>query len=85
MLGQLAEYFNNLLSRFARAINHLAEPTTQLPVMVHTRKTQILERQMPKLTNRLIDSDFIVFDFRQQFFYLFSINFFTSLTIRNWF
>jgi len=42
--------------------------------MVHAGEAQLLERQMPKFLDRLVDADLPVPDLFQQFFYVFSLN-----------
>jgi hypothetical protein len=43
-------------------------------MVVNAREAQILERQMPELLDSLVDTQLIVLDLLQQFFYLFSLN-----------
>jgi hypothetical protein len=43
-------------------------------MVIEAREAQVLERQMPKFFDRLVDIHLIVFDLFQQFFYLFSLN-----------
>jgi hypothetical protein len=50
-------------------------------MMVHTRKAQILERQMTEFLYRLFDLDLAALDLLQQLFYLLNLNF-SSLVFR---
>jgi hypothetical protein len=43
-------------------------------MMVHSRKAQILKRQMTQFRLGLLDGNFAGFDFFQQFFYLLCVN-----------
>jgi hypothetical protein len=61
-LSEVREDFNYLFSGFAGAINDFREAAANLAVMVYAGKAQILERQMAKFFNRLLDVNFAVFD-----------------------
>jgi hypothetical protein len=62
------EYFDYLLGCLAGAVNHLREALTNLAMMVNTRKTQVLERQMPEFFHCLVDCNIAFFYLLQQLF-----------------
>jgi len=51
-----------LFRGLAGAVNNFRKAPPDLPVMVYAGKTQILERQMTKFFNRLVDTGFAAFD-----------------------
>ena len=60
-LGREAlEYPDYVLSGLARAEDDLGEATANLTMVVDAGKSHILERQMPKLLNRLVDTNLAV-------------------------
>jgi hypothetical protein len=59
---QSREDFDYLLVGFAGAINDLRETLANLAMVVNAGKTEVLERQMTKLLDGLVDSYFTVFN-----------------------
>jgi len=56
------EDFDYLFRGLAGTVNNFRKAPPDLPVMVHAGKPQILERQMAKFFNCLVDTNFVVFD-----------------------
>jgi hypothetical protein len=48
--------------RFARAEDDFRETPPDLTMVVNARKSQVLEWQMPKLLDRLVDPNLVVLD-----------------------
>lgn len=72
--GETLEYLDYVFGGLAGAEDDFGKTPPDLPVVVDAREAQILERQMPELLDRLVDTQLIAFDLLQQFFYLFSLN-----------
>ncbi len=60
--GQRREDFDYLLRGFAGAVDDLGEAAANLAVVVYVGETEVLEWQIPKFPNRLVDTDIAVFD-----------------------
>jgi hypothetical protein len=72
-----SENLDYLFVCLAGAVNHLRKPLANMTMMVNTRKTQVLERQMAKFLDRLVDGYIARFDLLQQLFQLFRLNMIT--------
>jgi len=51
-----------LLCGFAGAVDDLGEAAANLAMVVYAGKAEVLERQVAKLPNCLVDTDIAVFD-----------------------
>jgi hypothetical protein len=60
--SEVRKDFNYLFGSFAGAVDDFREAASNLAVMVYAGKAQILERQMAKFFNRLLDVNFAGLD-----------------------
>jgi len=60
--GKTLEYLDYVFRGFSGAEDDLRETPPDLTMVVNARKSQVLERQMPKLLDRLLDPDLVVLD-----------------------
>jgi hypothetical protein len=51
-----------LFCGFAGTVNDLRKAAAELTVVVYAGEAEVLKRQMPKLSNRLVDANITVFD-----------------------
>jgi hypothetical protein len=72
--GKTLEYLDYMLDGLAGAEDDFRKTPPDLTMVVNACKAQIFERQVPELLNGLVDSQLVVLDLLQQFFYLFSLN-----------
>ena len=59
---QALEYLDYVFGGLAGAEDDLGETTSNLTMMVDTRKAKVLERQMPEFLDRLVDTNFAALD-----------------------
>jgi len=63
--GEALEYLDYVFGGLAGAEDDFRKTPPDLPMVVEAREAQILERQMPKLLDSLIDIQLIAFDLLQ--------------------
>jgi hypothetical protein len=63
--GKAVEDLDDLLGRFAGAVNHFRETLADCAVMVNACKAQILVRKMTQLFERSVNSDLACFNLLQ--------------------